>query len=265
MELAATRNFLLPRLDAVGRYRWRGFGNALLNPSRDGKSRFDNAYMDLTTGDFQEWQLGFELSFPFGQRQAHSALRNAQLSLARERTILDEQERQVIHDLSNAWADCRRAYEICQTAFNRRVAARTQLAILQEREKPGFKVDVNTMLDAQSRAADADSRYFRSLVEYIVAVKNVHHEKGTLLEYDNIQLAERVWPQGASAPASAVPPEPVSEQAPAPFPQAEESLPPPLDEQVFVPAEPIDLPPPPVEQVFVPAEPIDLPPPPVDR
>ena len=29
LELIASKNYLLPRLDAVGRYRWRGFGDDL--------------------------------------------------------------------------------------------------------------------------------------------------------------------------------------------------------------------------------------------
>ncbi len=190
LELAASRNFLLPRVDAIGRYRWRGFGDDLLHPDRDGRPRFDNAYMDLTSGDFQEWQLGVEVIAPFGFRQAHAAVRNAQLELARERMILREQERQVVHDLSNAVADMHRAYQSCQTAFNRRVAARKQLAVLEEREKVTTSIDVNATLDAQRRAADADSRYFRALVEYSMAIKNVQFEKGTLLEYNDVYLAD---------------------------------------------------------------------------
>ena len=30
LELIAAKNFLLPRLDAVGQYRWRGLGDDLL-------------------------------------------------------------------------------------------------------------------------------------------------------------------------------------------------------------------------------------------
>lgn len=195
MEWTASRNLLLPQFDAYGRYRWRGFGHDLIHSDRAGRARFDNAYMDLTTGDFQEWQLGFEFSVPLGQRQAHAAVHNAQLQLAREKAVLHEQQRQIQHDLSNAVADMERAFEICQTAQQRRVAAHkrlSQLEVLRENERTGKKVELNTMLDAQNRAADADVRFYRALVEYVLAVKNVHYEKGSLLEYDNIFLADRV-------------------------------------------------------------------------
>lgn len=193
LELLANRNYLLPSLDAVGRYRWRGFGNDLIGPSGE-NAPFDNAWENLTTGDFQEWQLGAELSFPFGQRRGHSAVRNAQLMVARERAVLREQEREVVHDLSNAIADKDRAYAVAQTAFNRRLAARQQLLVLENKVQNELQVDLNSLLDAQRRLAEADARYYFSLVDYAIAVKNVHYEKGSLLDYNNIYLAEGPWP-----------------------------------------------------------------------
>lgn len=193
LELLANRNFLLPRFDAVGRYRFRGFGDDLINPSGENPP-FDNAWENLTTGDFQEWQLGAELAFPFGQRRGHAAVRNAQLLLARERAVLREQEREVVHDLANAIADKDRAYLVAQTNFNRRLAARQQLLVLENKVQNELQVDLNSLLDAQRRLAEADAKYYFSLVEYAVAVKNVHYEKGSLLDYNNVYLAEGPWP-----------------------------------------------------------------------
>ena len=47
-KLAASRNFLKPRLDAVGRYRWRGFGKDLIDNRGDNASGFNNAVENLT-------------------------------------------------------------------------------------------------------------------------------------------------------------------------------------------------------------------------
>ena len=101
MELIASKNFLLPRMDAFGRYQWLGFGEDLLNSTRQ-SDRLDNAYQSLTSGDFQEWQLGLEMQMPLGMRQGHAAVRNAQLQLAREHALLQAQERDVVHDLAGA-------------------------------------------------------------------------------------------------------------------------------------------------------------------
>jgi hypothetical protein len=51
-------------------------------------------------------------------------------------------------------------------------------------------VNLEQLLDAQRRISESQSRYFMSLVEYTIATKNVHFEKGTLLETANLMIAE---------------------------------------------------------------------------
>lgn len=197
LELVASRNFLLPRLDALGRYRWRGLGHNLIDDDRM-PEQFDNAFQDLTTGDFQEWQLGMEMTMPVGFRQGHAGVRNAELQLARERTLLDQTEREIAHDLSAAVAEVDRAYLIAQTNYNRRNAAREQLAALEERFEradEGQRIQLlQLLLDSQRRLSESESNYFRSLLEHANAVKNVHYQKGSLLDFNEIHLTEGPWP-----------------------------------------------------------------------
>ena len=193
-ELEANKNFLKPQLDVIGRYRWRGFGKDLY--PYGGTGPFNNATSDLFTGNFQEWQAGVELSFPIGYRQAYSAVRHAELQLARERALLHEQERSVVYDLSNAISESERAFALVETNMNRRMAAAEQVAAVQA----AFEVDnatLDSMLDAQRRLSDAEVSYYRALVEYQLAVKNVQVEKGTLLDYNEIFLSEGAWPTKA--------------------------------------------------------------------
>ena len=138
---------------------------------------------------------------PLGERKGHTTVRNAQLALARERAVLDDQEQHVVLDLSNALADVERSYQVAQTAYNRRMAARAEVAAT----KAAFdadKVPLDLYLEAQRRLADAESRFFAALVEYALSVKNVHYEKGTLLDYDEVYLAEGPWPDKAYADAA---------------------------------------------------------------
>ena len=186
LELDASQSFLKPRLDAVGRYRARGFGKDLLDSNGD-TAAFGNAAENLTDGNFQEWQFGLEFSIPLGFRQAHAAVHNAELRLARERTVLREQERQVVHDLSNAVAEVKRAYVVVQTAYNRLRAAKTRVDALKAADSDRATPD--QLLESHSRLADAESRYFLTLVEYMVAVRNVHLEKGSLFDYRGVSVA----------------------------------------------------------------------------
>lgn len=201
LEMLASKNHLLPRLDGVARYRWRGFGDDLfpigdvpVNPvTLLPDPTFDGAYSNLTSGDFQEWQLGFELSMPIGFRQAHVAARNAELLLARERAILQDQQREVIHEAAEAIAELDRAYAVLQTSYNRLVASRDQLAAIQTAYESD-KAPLDLFLDAQRRLTEAEIEYYLNRARYSLALKNVHFVKGTLLEYDGVYLAEGPWP-----------------------------------------------------------------------
>jgi len=195
-ELVANKNFLLPRLDVTGRYRWRGFGNDLF--PEGGTGPFNNAMDDLMTGQFQEWQAGVELSFPIGFRKAYAAIRHSEMQLARERAVLHEQERSVVYELSNAFADVDRAYAVVETNLNRRMAAAEQVAAIEA----SYETETDTatlylLLEAQRRLAEAETSYFRSLVEYQLSVRNVQLEKGTLLTYNQVYLNEGDWPDKA--------------------------------------------------------------------
>jgi outer membrane efflux protein len=200
LELAASRNYLLPDLDIVGRYRWRGFGEDLLDPNRSG-TRLD-AYSELTSGDFQEWQLGMEMSLPIGFRQGHTAVRNAQFRLSRARCLLLEQKRQVLNDLSGAVSEVDRAYHLLETNINRAHAAEQQMKVLQALYEEAEKVEFFVVLDAQRRYVEALRLYYQSRVEYALALRNVHFERGGLLDYCQLWLAEGSWPQKAYSDAA---------------------------------------------------------------
>lgn len=197
LEVQGTKNLLMPTLDATGRYRWRGFGKDLIaydDPRNLGQ--FNSAWGNLLDGNFQEWQLGFEFEVPLGFRHAHNAVRNYELQLARERAILSEQERYVVLDLSNSIGDLNRAYAVLQTNQNRRVSAKQQLAAIKALEDTSPQT-LFLVLESQRRLVDAEIQYYRSLVEYELAIKNVHYEKGSILEYNGVVLSELPWPHKA--------------------------------------------------------------------
>jgi len=141
------------------------------------------------------------LQVPLGYRQGHAAVRNAQLQLTRERAVLHDQEMQVAHDLSAAITDVERNYVLLRTNFHRRGSAWRQV----ESTQAAYSADAGTidaLQTAQRRFAEADANYYRTLTEYAVALKNVHFEKGTLLDYDGVYLTEGSWVPKAYADAN---------------------------------------------------------------
>ena len=204
LKLIASRNYLLPRLDTQALYRWRGFGDQLT--SYDGlsyqpspipnSSRGSGATNTLFGGQYQEWQLGLNLTIPIGFRLAMAGVRNAELILAQSRAFLQDQELELSHVLTNSIRDLDRNYQVSRTTFNRRVAAQAQVEAVESAYKAGTAT-VDMLLDAQRRLADAEIAYYRALVDYNVAILQVHYRKNSLLEYNGIILAEGPWPAKA--------------------------------------------------------------------
>lgn len=206
MQLIAARNFLLPRLEGVARYRWLGLGDRLIDPNGqgiDGNSptiNGTNAYSTLTDGNYQEWDLGLQFNMNIGFRQELARVRHVQLRLARERAILQDQELAVSSLLSDSIRDLHFNFAITETLFNRGIAARNEVNAAQAIFEEGAELQtqgvsiLDRLLDAQRRRAEAERDYFNRLVGYAKTITTVHFRKGSTLEYNNVYLAEGPWP-----------------------------------------------------------------------
>ncbi len=56
---------------------------------------------------------------------------------------------------------------------------------------------LDQLLEAQRRRAEAQTSFFRTLLDYQRAIITVHYRKGSLLEYNNVYLQEGPWPDKA--------------------------------------------------------------------
>ncbi len=217
LELIAAQNFLAPRLDAVGTARVRGLGQDFAGGGRAGG--YGSALSELGTFDYREYAAGLEFSMPLGFRRAHTAVNNAEFLLARDRAVLTEQERQIVHDLGNTLADVDRAYEQVRTNENRYLAAEEALEGLEANRREGLTINLEQLLDIQRRLTEAQSRYYQSRVEYAIALKNVHVEKGSILEYASMGMIDATGAGQTEEPVPysppAVLPTPVIPESPA--------------------------------------------------
>jgi outer membrane protein TolC len=199
MELIASRNNLLPQLDVVGLYRWIGMGDDLTTGNRQGvnfANRGSTAYGELSEGDYQEFRFGVEMGFPVGFRRELSGVRNSQLQVARSKAVLEEMELEASHRLASSIQNLSGNYVLTQTNFNTLVAAYQEVEAVQEAYKANT-VTLDLLLDAQRRRSQAERSYFRALTSYNESIAQVHFSKGSLLEYNNIRLAEGPWPDKA--------------------------------------------------------------------
>ena len=186
MELLAAKNFLNPRLDAFGRYRWRGFGDDLIGNGTQTGTAPASAIGNLATGQQQEWTLGVEFTVPIGYRKGHAAVQHAELAVARERAIQREQQRDIESNLSGALADAVRAYQSVENNLNQYLAAKDYVQTLESRRDAQQADGADRILDGHRRLVLAEMQFFRARAEYAVALKNVHFEKGSLLRYKDL-------------------------------------------------------------------------------
>lgn len=191
LELIASRLNRRPRLDALTQYRWRGLGDHLIE-ERDRDNQFNSLVQNILEGNFQEWQAGFEWQYNIGLRQASAAVRHAQLNLAREMSVLKEQQLRISHDLSNASRQIVNTYTQLQKNYNRKEADVERARVLvTAKEQARDTLQYTTFLNqAQLQLASSQSAYYRSLVDYNLALRDFHREKGSLLAYNQVSLAE---------------------------------------------------------------------------
>jgi outer membrane protein TolC len=194
LEMIAARLNRRPQLDLLSQYRWRGFGDKLIDDYSGNKS--NSLYQNIFAGHHQEWLAGMQWSYPVGLRQAGVAVANARLNLARESALLQETELRISHDLSNAARAVSRAYALTEANFYQQEANRNQIEALQARFEGGLD-NINFLLQAQQSLALSQSAYFRSLTDYQLALRDLNREKGSLLQYNQIGMSEEQWPAEA--------------------------------------------------------------------
>ncbi len=196
LELIASRNYLLPKLDAVALYRFLGAGDDLIDPNGRGVFPFEgsNAYSTLTDGKYQEWQIGLEFNMAIGFRKELSEVRNKQLQLARERSRLQDQELTVTHLLSDALRLLEDWHHVMESQLNAWIAAKQRTAALRAKLESGEQVNFLDFREAIGSEANAETEYYRALINYNKEIPDVHFRKGSLLEYNNVCLAEGPWP-----------------------------------------------------------------------
>jgi len=155
-----------------------------------------SGYETLTEGDQTGWNLGFEFSLPLGFRTANAQVRNIELRLAKARAALAAQELEISHELSHAFRELDRWYITAQTNLNSRQAAREHLETL-DAQYEGGQATLDLLVRAQTDLSKAEIDYARSLVAYNQAINGLSFRKGTLLNDQQVHMAENNWTPAA--------------------------------------------------------------------
>ncbi|MEO1616519.1 MAG: TolC family protein [Planctomycetota bacterium] len=195
LELALAKNQLLPEVNLSVLYRWVGLGDTLGPPDRS-LNRFpaggSSALAELTSGDYQEAVARLELTVPNGLRRELLRVSNAQKTLRREAYFLQDAERMLVSQLSDAVGKTASHFAQLQDAANEWMATEQEGDARLFEYRKGT-TPVNEVLQSQQRRADAQLAYYQALVEYNKSINYVDYLRGTLLASSNIQVEEGPW------------------------------------------------------------------------
>lgn len=193
VELMHAKKRLLPKLDAVALYRFLGRGDEF----RESETKSSDDLGTNEPGDVQEWQLGHQFQLPIGLRAELTAIQNLQRRQQQQQEKLKHLELEITHQLATAVRRLSDSYKMAQLGYNSVRAYRDQVRSAEAAFESSRSVPIDMLLDAQSRLAQHETDFFRALTEYQLAIAEVHHRKGTLLELLRCRFASNEDFEGA--------------------------------------------------------------------
>ena len=179
LRLGIAKNQALPQFDLIYRATLNGLG-----------ASSDQAFDQMSAANFIDHFVGIEFLWSFGERAERagiriSALQESQAILAYKRALDD-----IITDCRVALRNVETNFEQLNPSYKAVIAASENLRSLQERQERKSPAELNVILNAQSNLAAARRGLLQSAATYNTGIVDVERAKGTLLEYDNVVLAE---------------------------------------------------------------------------
>jgi HAE1 family hydrophobic/amphiphilic exporter-1 len=148
-----------------------------------------NSFSQLFGADFPVWEVLGVFSFPLFNRTARGNYIQASAAVDRSVIALKQTEESVELDVSNAIRQVQNSIRGMDAA---RVSVQLNEELLRQQNER-LKVGVGTTLDvtqAQRDLVTARTEYILAIVSYNIALAQVEHAKGTILEARNVKIKE---------------------------------------------------------------------------
>lgn len=203
MNLILAKNQLLPDVRFTASYDFQGLGSQLDGGSgatTTGGAQNINALRDLSDGRFSSWNAGIQAVVPLGFRFGNVQMRQAQINLTRAMEVLKDQELKAEHFLYNYYHRLDTAYERIRANRATREAYGEQLRVRQLEYDAG-RGTLDLLLESQRFWAEALASEYQAIVDYNNALVGFEFAKGTIMQHDNVYIAEGQLPTCASVRA----------------------------------------------------------------
>jgi outer membrane protein TolC len=175
--VGAAKNEAMPQLDLTFRYTVDGQGDSQ-----------SDSFDVVSKHDFTEYLVGLQFEIPVGNRARRAGVQRAKLQYAQSIARLKQVFEGVIFDVNTAIREIRAKYlQLGPTLQSAEATAAQVDAIIQRAEKKDF-LTLNNELNTRQALAQSQFDLLRSLIDYGIAIIDLERAKGTVLQYNNIDL-----------------------------------------------------------------------------
>ncbi|HBE69794.1 MAG TPA: hypothetical protein DDW52_16740 [Planctomycetaceae bacterium] len=179
LELMASKLTLQPTVDVISQVRVLGFGDELFGNNTQPQS---SAVAELLDQELKEFAAGVEIKWPYANRIGRTAVTNAQVALARESAVLQQQYLQISHETASAIEEVRRALKTIELNRKRVVLVRRRLANHNRKYELGVTIPVEAGIHLTREQVDAQTLLELSKMDYQIAIVALGLARGTLME-----------------------------------------------------------------------------------
>ncbi|MFQ5793010.1 MAG: TolC family protein, partial [Acidobacteriota bacterium] len=189
-----TRNQVLPQVDLVGSLTFNGLGGDQIVRQgfageilREIPGGYSDALDQVFGGDFRDWTVALNVSYPLGNSAADAAYAQARVAYRQQRAQINSQELLIAQEV-------RQAARQVETNRKRIDATRVARELAQRRleaEEKKFEVGMSTsflIVQAQRDLAQAEANELRAVIDYNKALVAFERARGTLLDKSNISV-----------------------------------------------------------------------------
>jgi outer membrane protein TolC len=187
LNLRLQKDSLRPDVRLFANYDLNSIGTRLDGPDTN------NAFRDLPSTHFHNWNVGVQGRISLGYRQAHATVRIAELNLARSYQVLQQEELKVSRFMTVSYRELTTNYEKMRSLRAQREAFADQLDA-QFRIYQAGKGTLDILLEAQRFWAQALAQEYAAVVAYQQSLAVWEYAKGTILQHDNVTIADGPLP-----------------------------------------------------------------------
>ena len=192
IRLRYNKNQLYPQLDLRATYGLSGSDSAVVKfmdktPFVESSASFNNAFRDVSRGDYPNYSIGLQFSIPIPNRSARASYETAQEQ--KEQAVLQhkELEQSIMVEIDRLIRDAEYRFE--QITVSRQARLSSELALQNETKRYNEGAIENyQVLQAQRDLTNRRYSEINAKVQYLTALSRLAQAEGSTLDNNNINV-----------------------------------------------------------------------------